>query len=111
MNEQTSKYKPIGICPNCNHEVRAKISVKNNLRRDKCECPNCEETIYVCRNYGCRNYAVGGDYYDDEFCPTCAKELMKFAGKRAGKFADILITASATTLATALATAFIKKKA
>ena len=106
MNEQTSKDKPIGICPHCNHEVRAKIFVKNNLRRDMCKCPNCEETIYVCRNYGCRNYAVGGDYYDDELCPTCAKALMEFVGKRAGKFADILITASAT----ALATAFIKEE-
>ena len=96
MNEQTSKYKPIGICPHCNHEVRAKISVKNNLRRDQCKCPNCGATIYVCRNYGCRNYAVGGDYYDDEFCPTCAKELMKFAGKHAEKSSGILLTALAT---------------
>ena len=72
-----------------------------------CKCPYCGKIFYVCRSYGCRNYAVGGDNYDDELCPTCAKALMEFVGKRAGKFADILIT----TLATALATAFIKKKA
>ena len=105
MNEQTSKYKPIGICPNCNHEVRAKISVKNNLRRDKCECPNCEATIYVCRNYGCRNYAVGGDNYDDELCPTCAKELMELVGKLAGKSSEILLT----TLTAAFASFIVSK--
>lgn len=102
MNEQTSKHKPIGICPHCNHEVRAKISVKNNyLRRDKCECPNCEETIYVCRNYGCRNYAIGGDNYDDELCPTCAKALMELVGKSS----EILLT----TLTVAFASFIVSK--
>lgn len=98
MNEQTSKDKPIGICPNCEHKVKAKILVTNNLRRDRCECPNCGKTIYVCRSYGCRNYAVGGDYYDDELCPTCAKALMKFLGKLAEKSAGILLTAFAKTI-------------
>ncbi|WP_353396809.1 hypothetical protein [Atlantibacter hermannii] len=65
----TSKHK--GICPFCKNEIIPRVTQKNYVRRDKCECPECKKDIYVCRAPGCENYAKGGSLYDDELCPSC----------------------------------------
>lgn len=65
--------KPLGICPFCEEKVRAVVTESNDLRRDKCRCEKCQETVYVCRTPACHNYAKGGKIYDDEFCPSCIK--------------------------------------
>ncbi len=68
--------QPLGKCPFCNTDTRAKIIEKNTLRRDKCVCDNddCKEIVYTCRTPGCHDYAKGGEYYDDELCPSCLKQ-------------------------------------
>ena len=65
----TSKHK--GLCPFCKAEVIPRVIQENHVRRDKCECPECKEAIYICRAPGCENYAKGGRLYDDELCPSC----------------------------------------
>ena len=65
------KTKHSGTCPFCKNTVRATVIEENVIRRDKCSCPECQETIYICRSPGCENYAKGGDVYDDELCPAC----------------------------------------
>ena len=67
-----SKMKSKGKCPFCEEDIRPLIIEENYLRRDKCQCPECEEIIYACRAPGCRNYAKGGVIWDDELCPSCA---------------------------------------
>jgi hypothetical protein len=69
--------KPAGKCPFCNELVRAEvIESTNSLRRDKCRCPRCGETLYVCRMPGCDNYARSGLVWDDELCPTCSSRYL-----------------------------------
>ena len=51
----TSKHK--GLCPFCKAEVIPRVIQENHVRRDKCECPECKEAIYICRAPGCENYA------------------------------------------------------
>lgn len=80
MNESV-KRKSQGICPFCKEKVRPIILEENTLRRDKCQCPACNEIIYVCRIFGCQNYAKGGDIYDDELCPVCAEGIKDTIGK------------------------------
>lgn len=64
--------KPAGKCPFCNKQVRAEVvETTSSLRRDKCRCPTCGETVYVCRMPGCNNYARSGMIWDDELCPSC----------------------------------------
>jgi hypothetical protein len=63
--------KQAGKCPFCEKTVKAEIVEENMLRRDKCKCPECEETIYLCRSPGCHDYAKGTSVYDHEFCPEC----------------------------------------
>lgn len=67
--------KHVGLCPFCNKEVRPRVVEENYLRRDKCKCPECSNIIYVCRTPGCTNYAKGGDFWDDELCPSCTSTL------------------------------------
>lgn len=69
----TSKHK--GMCPFCKNEVVAIVIQENHVRRDKCECPECEKAVYVCRSPGCENYAKGGHLYDDELCPSCTSSV------------------------------------
>ncbi len=63
--------KPIGKCPFCGEMVRAVVVEENTIRRDVCECPECGESILVCRSSGCQDFAKGGSIYDDDFCPGC----------------------------------------
>lgn len=60
-----------GVCPFCEESVTPDVVEENYVRRDRCQCPNCQSFIYVCRSPGCQNYAKGGDIYDDELCPSC----------------------------------------
>ncbi|HOX46092.1 MAG TPA: hypothetical protein PK668_20990 [Myxococcota bacterium] len=63
--------KPMGKCPFCHHKVHAKIVEENSWRRDVCRCPECGERILVCRMPGCKDFAEGGETWDEEFCPDC----------------------------------------
>lgn len=72
-----AKAKPAGLCPYCKKMVHANVIVENDLRRDQCQCPSCEELIYVCRSPGCHDFAKAGEYYDEELCPVCTKGAAK----------------------------------
>lgn len=63
--------KHLGECPFCKESITPQVVEENTFRRDKCVCPSCNGTVYVCRTPGCDNYAKGGDLYDDELCPRC----------------------------------------
>jgi ribosomal protein S27AE len=65
--------KHLGKCPFCNESVRPRVIEENSVRRDICRCPECSNSILVCRTPGCQDYAKGGEIYDDEFCPECTK--------------------------------------
>lgn len=69
----TAKHK--GTCPFCKIEVVPYVTQENYFRRDECQCPECMETIYICRTPGCENYAKGGHLYDDELCPSCTASV------------------------------------
>lgn len=84
-----------GLCPFCSETVQPKVVEENTIRRDKCECPNCNNTVYVCRSPGCQNYAKGGELYDDELCPSCTSGVSEF-GKGA------LMTGAITVLTAVL---------
>lgn len=72
--------KHVGTCPFCRAEMRPRVVEENIVRRDKCECTECGKTIYVCRTPGCRDYAKGGDLYDDELCPVHTAALTDHTG-------------------------------
>ena len=74
-----NKRKIRGKCPWCEEYVHAKIFEGNRYRRDACICPECGDKILVCRMPGCRDYAAGGETWDDEFCPPCSKVAAKVA--------------------------------
>jgi hypothetical protein len=93
--------KPMGLCPFCKEPVKADVVEENVVRRDKCACPSCGGTIYVCRSPGCDNYAKGGDYYDDEMCPSCTSG--------AGGTAVGVVAAVAVGVLTGLVTDLFKK--
>ncbi len=93
--------KPAGLCPFCKENVRADVIEENTLRRDKCACPSCGGTVYVCRTPGCDDYAKGGDFYDDELCPACTSG--------AGGVAVGIVATVATGIFTGLAAAFLNK--
>lgn len=71
--------KDEGLCPFCHQDVRPRVIEENYLRRDKCQCPECGGIVYVCRTPGCTNYAKGGDFWDDELCPSCTSSLFNTA--------------------------------
>jgi hypothetical protein len=79
----------------------AQVVEENILRRDKCVCPSCAETIYVCRTPGCDNYAKGGDLYDHELCPECTRAV--------GNVGMVAATAAAALIGTAAAAAILPK--
>lgn len=63
--------KSKGACPFCNEQIVPIVVEENSIRRDKCQCPECSEIVYVCRSPGCNNYTKGGEFWDDELCPSC----------------------------------------
>lgn len=73
--------KSMGKCPFCEKKMIPKVIEANSFRRDKCQCSECGEIIYVCRKFGCKNYAKGSQYYDEELCPDCSEELASTVGK------------------------------
>lgn len=38
--------KQKGICPFCSKNVAAEIIEENTIRRDRCKCPECGETVF-----------------------------------------------------------------
>lgn len=93
--------KHSGICPFCKEVVTAEVIEENTIRRDKCQCPSCHNTIFVCRTPGCDNYAKGGDIYDDELCPDCTSGVTKAGG--------VIVLAALTAVATTAAENSMKK--
>lgn len=91
-------YKPVGECPFCRKMVRAYVIEENYLRRDKCNCPECHETVYVCRRPGCHNYAKGGTFWDDELCPSCTSGFVDYASNEAASKVVTLIGTALTAL-------------
>ena len=78
--------KQKGKCPFCEQQVAAVIAERNKVRRDRCRCPSCEETIFLCRVPGCNDYAKGTSVYDHELCPSCTEKVEGIA-KASGKVA------------------------
>lgn len=68
--------KAKGVCPYCQEIVNAVVIKEGTIRRDKCQCPNCNESMYVCRAPGCDHYVKNGKIYDDELCPSCTKGIV-----------------------------------
>ena len=96
--------KQKGTCPFCRELINATVVEENTVRRDKCECPSCKETIYTCRSPGCHDYAKGTDVYDHELCPTCTTTVADAAGSvgsLAGKAALVVVGAVASAAASA----------
>lgn len=90
--------KHSGTCPFCKAVVTAVVIEENTIRRDKCQCPSCHNTIYVCRTPGCDNYAKGGDIYDDELCPECTQSAAKGAGAIALAAISAIVVAGAENI-------------
>ncbi|WP_392559776.1 hypothetical protein [Orbus mooreae] len=103
MNVVKINDKIMGVCPYCQEKVSARVIKKHILRRDKCECPLCLKIIYVCRYPGCHNYASGGCVYDDELCPTCAKDIANSSGFIIKNTVKVATAAVAVVVATAFA--------
>lgn len=68
-----------GKCPFCAEEIEVSesdIIQSNTIRRDVYRCPNCGKPILKCMGIGCRDFAAGGKYYDNNFCPECLKKVV-----------------------------------
>ncbi|HHQ4570149.1 TPA: hypothetical protein ACSP3H_000992 [Aeromonas veronii] len=78
--------KQKGKCPFCEKNVSAVVLEANTVRRDRCECPSCKESIYLCRIPGCHDYAKGTSVYDHELCPSCTDKINDISAT-AGKYA------------------------
>lgn len=88
--------KQKGLCPFCSQAVEAIIVEENTARRDKCRCPQCGETVFVCRTPSCHDYAKGTASWDHELCPACSAQAGKAVvevGKVAAKVAGTVVTA------------------
>ena len=58
-----------GNCPQCNQAVTPTRCLQyNNVRRDVLECPNCKARLLKCLTPGCKDYALGGRFWDNAFC-------------------------------------------
>jgi len=87
-----------GICGHCRAVVNPAIIEENTIRRDKCQCPNCDGILYACRTPGCDDYAKGGKTYDEELCPGCTKSLAENAGSLARTIGGIALTIGTTVV-------------
>lgn len=86
---KTTKQK--GSCPFCGEVVEPNVVEKNaGPRRDRCECPNCGESVYLCRMPACHNYAKWTENWDHEYCPACWGLLKSLAAKAGVVLVDLL---------------------
>jgi hypothetical protein len=74
-----SLKKHQGKCPFCSETVEPEVIEENTIRRDMCRCPSCKRQVLICRAPGCQDYAKGGEYYDDEFCPACTQKMSEYS--------------------------------
>src|SRR5271169_3187775 len=98
--------KQKGACPFCSQSVEPTVVEENTLRRDKLRCPECGETVFLCRSPGCHHFAKGTTVYDHELCPSCTEA----AGNVAGEIGKTVLKIGGA-VATALATAVVLGKA
>src|SRR5215831_12960222 len=96
--------KQKGKCPFCLNAVEPDVIEENTIRRDRCRCPECRETIYLCRSPGCHDYAKGTSVYDHELCPACTETVGSVAAE-VGKAALKVGVAVATAIAMAAVSA------
>jgi len=92
--------KQKGKCPFCDKSIQALVVEENVIRRDACKCPECGETVYLCRTPGCHDYAKGTEVYDHELCPSCTGTASNIAAT-VGKAAIVVIGAVASAAAKA----------
>lgn len=97
--------KQKGICPFCKENVAALIIDEHTIRRDRCLCPKCGESLYLCRNPACHHYAKGTKTYDHELCSSCAQAV----GEATKGVASVAVKVIATVATTALG-AFVSGK-
>lgn len=83
------KTKQKGCCPFCGEAVSPIVVEENSFRRDRCKCPKCEATVFLCRSPGCHNYAKGTDTYDHELCPACTEAAVELGSKIASTLLDV----------------------
>ena len=106
----TNQVKHEGKCPECRKTIMPIIEEKNNLRRDKCSCPECHAVLYVCRSPGCDDYALGSDLYDNEFCPACTKAMATKTGEVLSEVKDHALPIVLTVIGGVLAAKFSGEK-
>lgn len=100
----TTKQK--GVCPFCLKTVSPLIVEVNYVRRDRCQCPECKEIIYLCRTLGCHDFAKGTSVYDHELCPSCTGT----ASNVASEIGTTALKAGGAILTGLVLTAFTKGK-
>lgn len=66
-----------GLCPYCAETVRPQLKEAGNIFRDTYTCPDCSKNILYCVSPGCQDYAKGGEYINDKFCPACTSAITK----------------------------------
>jgi ribosomal protein S27AE len=101
--------KQKGICPFCGNNVAAEIIEENTIRRDRCKCPECGETVFLCRTPGCHDFAKGTQVYDHELCPSCTSTVAD-AGSGVAATVGKVVGAVAIAALSAVAVAAVKKK-
>jgi hypothetical protein len=104
----TTKQK--GKCPFCGNTVQAEIVEENTIRRDKCQCPECKELLFVCRTPGCHDYAKGTETYDHELCPDCTSKVADAASSTGSLIGKAAVTAVGIIVTAAAKSAFDKGK-
>lgn len=97
--------KQKGKCPFCENLVAPEIVEENTVRRDRCQCPDCKEEIYLCRSPGCHDFAKGTSVYDHELCPECT-EIVSSGLATVGK----AVLSLAGTVISGIILASVKKK-
>lgn len=97
--------KEKGICPFCKKEITPIVIEVNTIRRDKCKCPECNQSIYVCTVPGCYDYAKGGNLYDDNFCPEHYKKGLEWSKGVGQQFLEV-----ATPIVITALIAYLTKK-